>query len=780
VTKTGIAHAAGLAVWICCAALSVFSIRPLAPLPKSAPADAFSSERAVEHLDVLARAPRAVGTAAHEEARAYIVGVLERLGLEVRVHEAEEAVLIAGNVSSAWTKNVIGRLRGTRGTGPAVALVAHYDTVPQSPGASDDGSGVVVLLETARALSARARLDADILFVFTDAEEMGLLGARAVVGDGDKALGDVGVALNFDARGSHGAVAMYDVSAGNGALIEALAEAAPRPITSAFICALAKVLPNDSDVSVFKKAGIPVLGFAYADGLQHYHRATDDTARLDPASVQHGGSYALALATYFAQRPIDRLVGPDVVFFDVLGRAIVRYSIGAARAFACVTLVLLIFIVLTGRRAGRLTLTGLAKGAATLLFGLFASAIAVAATQWGIGRFVDFYMRAARVTLFAWHAVLLSLAVLVTIDSRALRKTSARDLAAGAALAWGLLLAVAAVVAPALTAPLEWPLFFWLAGSSAWLLRMNNARATAALYAGSVPLIVMMSGIVYSVFVATGATMAFAPILLVAFSAPLLLPLLGSVDVRHRSHGALVAVAGSLLLAGVGCMTARYGASDPRADSIVYAFDVDTRSALWITHDERADAWTSQFVPADAIAREAPRFTRSTHRWRSATAPVVALDSTRIEVLVDEKDAKWSRSMPFPCRRLTLSVRVPETVRCVHLWDDASAIVSAETVAGEPVRDFVRFSPALDETLMRLATGDSSRRVWHMDHCDAGVRHSFEVQLVVRESLPIHLRVVAESSGLPDLQDRPPPRRTPGLVPAGGSDVTLVSRLYSL
>src|SRR5437660_521151 len=94
--------------------------------------------------------------------------------------------------------------------------------------------------------------------------------ARARASRGARAFaapGEVGVVMNSDARGTHGAGAMYDVSPGNGALVEAIATAAPRPITSSFICALAMALPNDSDLTVFKRAGIPSLGFAFADGL---------------------------------------------------------------------------------------------------------------------------------------------------------------------------------------------------------------------------------------------------------------------------------------------------------------------------------------------------------------------------------------------------------------------------------------------------------------------------------------------------------------------------------
>jgi len=84
-----------------------------------------------------------------------------------------------------------------------VLLVAHYDSVPTGPGANDDGVGVATLLETARALTASAPLQNDVIFLFTDSEETGLLGAQAFVTEHLWAK-EVEVVLNFEGRGNGG------------------------------------------------------------------------------------------------------------------------------------------------------------------------------------------------------------------------------------------------------------------------------------------------------------------------------------------------------------------------------------------------------------------------------------------------------------------------------------------------------------------------------------------------------------------------------------------------
>src|SRR5438105_2344263 len=97
-----------------------------------------------------------------------------------------------------------------------LALYAHAPpaaVAATGPGADDDGVGVATLLETVRALKAGARLRNDVIFLFTDGEEVGMLGARAFVGEHPWAK-EVGVALNFEARGNTGPALMFETSNG--------------------------------------------------------------------------------------------------------------------------------------------------------------------------------------------------------------------------------------------------------------------------------------------------------------------------------------------------------------------------------------------------------------------------------------------------------------------------------------------------------------------------------------------------------------------------------------
>lgn len=109
------------------------------------------------------------------------------------------------------THNLIGKLEGRRpGTG-AVVLMAHWDhfgkcAAPPAekqvcPGAVDNASGLAVITEVARQLSAGKPLDRDVYLVATTGEELGLLGAQAFAENPPLPLGSVVAAFNVDSTG---------------------------------------------------------------------------------------------------------------------------------------------------------------------------------------------------------------------------------------------------------------------------------------------------------------------------------------------------------------------------------------------------------------------------------------------------------------------------------------------------------------------------------------------------------------------------------------------------
>lgn len=315
------AIAATVAVIFGLSALVIWRCQPPAARTLDAATEEFSAERALSFLRrVLGDGePHPGGVVAHLRVR-------ERLLLELRglgyVPEVQETLVRAAGGRIAVARNVVVRAR--EGAGKTILLCAHYDSVGAGPGAADDGSGVACLLEIARALRAAPVGERPVMLLFTDVEEAGLLGASAFV-EQHPAAAEVGVVINLEARGTSGPSMLFETSGPNAGLIEAFARSAARPWTTSVAELVYKNMPNDTDLSVFRAAGIAGYNFAFIGGLSRYHTALDDLAHLDPRSVQHQGDNALALLRHIASSAERE--SANVVFADVLSCFVMRWPL---------------------------------------------------------------------------------------------------------------------------------------------------------------------------------------------------------------------------------------------------------------------------------------------------------------------------------------------------------------------------------------------------------------------------------------------------------------------
>ncbi len=106
------------------------------------------------------------------------------------------------------TYNLIGKIPGKNPSAGAILLVAHWDhfgVCAEPPaealicsGAIDNASGVAALTEIARRLAKMPRLDRDVYFLATTAEELGLLGAHAFADNPPMPLSNIVAAFNLD------------------------------------------------------------------------------------------------------------------------------------------------------------------------------------------------------------------------------------------------------------------------------------------------------------------------------------------------------------------------------------------------------------------------------------------------------------------------------------------------------------------------------------------------------------------------------------------------------
>jgi hypothetical protein len=351
--------------------LSILAIRPPAPRSSSAPPNQFSAARARDVLFQLVGddLPHPVGSPQDDVVRGRIIDLLTRLGYDPQVQTgfACDEFGTCGTV-----KNILARLPGRDESGSAVLLAAHYDSVPAGPGASDDGAGVASVLEVARALKAMPPPRHSTIFLIDEGEEAGLLGAHAFV-DGHPWAKEIAAAVNIDARGSSGPSVMFETGSANQWVVRLFAKNVLRPDTSSVFYTVYKMLPNDTDFTVFKAAGYQGLNFANVDDVVHYHTPLDNFENANAATLQHHGDNALPSVVALANSDLENISAGEAIYLDVFQHWVARWPTRWNLRFAIAAFLLVGFQVFWLIRRKRMRVS-------ELLWGLLAWIVAILAT----------------------------------------------------------------------------------------------------------------------------------------------------------------------------------------------------------------------------------------------------------------------------------------------------------------------------------------------------------------------------------------------------------------
>jgi hypothetical protein len=375
-------HADRVAVsiyWVALVAAVTAGIAPLVPpgVDENPEPTAFSVARAHEHIVAVARQPHPMGSAAIVEVREYIASQLRGLGLDPEFQAVSAPDYYGGSNATLPVVNVIARIEGTAPTG-SVALVAHFDTVPSTPGANDNASGVAVVLETARSLLAAGGLRNDVILLFTDGEEPApKYGSTAFVAD-HRWSDEIRFVINLEAIGTDGPSLLTEMNGPHRWILDRYVGSASHPAAFSFLTEITELIGgSNTDFAPFRDAGIPGVEFVYAQGSSIYHTAADTPDRVSSRSLQAHGANTLALARDLAQTDFSSVSGDDEMIFFTVGRShVVRYPTSWA-----VPLVVLAGVALVGAVQRRTKWLAVAGGALLALV-IAVSIAAVVAVLW--------------------------------------------------------------------------------------------------------------------------------------------------------------------------------------------------------------------------------------------------------------------------------------------------------------------------------------------------------------------------------------------------------------
>ncbi|WP_328379836.1 M20/M25/M40 family metallo-hydrolase [Streptomyces sp. NBC_00440] len=711
-------------------AASVWSLRTPQPKPSSASRTEFSANRALARLHGIAAVPHPAGSAASADVRAYLVRELRSLGVRPTVQTRVGSRTPSGGYPTlARVSNVYARIPGSKPTG-RVLLVAHYDSVPNGPGASDDGANVAAVLEIVRALGSMPRPRNDIDVLFTDAEEPGLLGARAFVQS--KVAGDphrVAV-VNLEARGVSGPALMFQMKGG---LTSAVADS--HAVTTSFASALYSLLPNDTDLTVLAGDGMRGINLAFMGGVARYHTAHDDIAHVNAGSVQDMGDTALAAVRSVGAADLAE-DEPDGTFFSLFGK-VISYPGWLTLPLALVSLGALSLVLIRGRRHGlRPSRAGLAAGSLT--------AVLLAAVGVGFG---GWWMLSTLQPAFTfgvgavYHpgpyllaASFLMVAVLLLWYRWARRRMSSVEASTGV-LGWFVALAlISAVLLPGGAYLFTWPALIGLGAVAATLhAGRHSPLHPLATAASALPATVLLTPVSVLVTTAVGLGLGAAPLLMVTLLAATALPLVEPSPSRRvcAALGAGLLVSATAAAAVAASMNG-YTDSNPRPVSLAYAWESDTGTASWLSRGGREQPVVGRLLddgPEQLDDRIPSLAGVPLHHGRALKAPDVPEPRIR-RTAPDDIDRVTGR------RTVHLRLTVPDDTYLVDVFaNTATHMVRGATVDGVDID--------AGRTSLTKPWGWGFR---YAAPSDKGM------DLTIRSagSGPLRIRAVSLTSGLPD------------------------------
>lgn len=296
--------------------LSGFLAYGLWTLPEPQPADfeGFSSARVVEDIKVISQKPHSV---AHPEERSqvreYLMERLRTMGADTVMQFCYDSIVGPQNKHVEYTFDAVDILAefspaSESASGTDLMLIAHYDSRYSQPmprdtvwsfGAADDGYGVGVILETVSlALKNRNEWKQGVKVLFTDAEEPGMKGMRAIWENNREVFGNVGLVINVEARGTWGPALLFEACPGNAKVQELYASTAKYPYTYSLTTVVYQFLPMFTDFTIVKDE-LPGLNFSNIADVNHYHTDLDNISNISEKTIQHYGEQIYPLVSEY-------------------------------------------------------------------------------------------------------------------------------------------------------------------------------------------------------------------------------------------------------------------------------------------------------------------------------------------------------------------------------------------------------------------------------------------------------------------------------------------------
>ena len=642
----------------------------------------FSIENALDHLRIISKKPHYTGSEYHSVVRDYILNELKNMGLET---EIQNQVVTRFCCVGTNTSNIIGTIKGSS-NGKSLVLLTHYDSRHHASfGASDAGSGVVTILEGVRSFLSKNTIPInDIHLVFTDAEEIGLLGAQAFVKN-HSLVDNIGLVLNFEARGSGGpSYMLMETNGKNGVLISEFINAEPGfPAANSLMYSIYKMLPNDTDLTVFREqANINGFNFAFIGDHFDYHTSLDSFERLDRNTLIHQADYIMSMLNHFSKINLSNLDSEnDYVYLNFPILKMLYYPYSWIYPLLIFSIIFFLFIIYLGLAINKLSIQGILNGILALTISLF-TCLSITIILWKLISYFNpdyadilhgfTYNGYYYITAF----IFLNIFCLFSIYYRFFKNSSGLDLTIipiGFWLIINVLISIYLKGAAYFIIPVNLVLF------SILLIYFSNFKGNKKMLLWtffSVPLIYIFAPQLKMFPVGLGLDNLFITSFFLVLIFVLLLPVFSNFAFKNQIKNLTLLIA--IVFFALAFLNNDYDVNSKKPNSILYYSDLDSKQSYWLSRNENLDEFTSQFFKKNESIQEASFFSSSskygTPHKQSALADFIKFSSSDIQILKD--------TIVENKRNLQLKISPERKINKIDLTTDDSFVLNSMSVQG--------------------------------------------------------------------------------------------------
>ncbi|KAL2099603.1 hypothetical protein ACEWY4_003997 [Coilia grayii] len=317
----------------------------------------FNALRARKHLEsITVVGPRPVGSVENEvKTVGYLLAEIEKIREETKAGPHSVTVDVQrptgsfsidflGGFTSFYDKvtNIVVKVEPKSGTDHLMLANCHFDSVANSPGASDDAVSCAVMLEVLHSLANLSNpLRHGVVFLFNGAEENVLQASHGFITQHPWAK-KVRAFINLEAAGVGGKEVVFQTGPENPWLVQAYVHAAKHPFASVVGQEVFQsgVIPSDTDFRIYRDFGnIPGIDLAFIENGYIYHTKYDTADRILTDSIQRAGDNILAVLKHLVMS--EKLADAsdyrhgNMVFFDLLGVVVVAYPARVGTIINC-------------------------------------------------------------------------------------------------------------------------------------------------------------------------------------------------------------------------------------------------------------------------------------------------------------------------------------------------------------------------------------------------------------------------------------------------------------